>query len=1161
MAGTSRTAARRILKYTYPVLNLLLIPLLLLVGLPAPAHGAPFDTSEYADMVTPHDMDITISDDFVFRDEPFRVHVAASATLNKDLNFSTVLDVDYDVVAQRADGSQVQMRRFSTSIGPFYNLTAGTRLNYTLLDAPLSFPADAPAGDYDLYISLVRVRPDSIWAMVQANVDTSNLKAKLGSIEYLGIARPEISLTVDVPQTVNAGAQYQATVDVTAPGVEQVNLSLYQKIGRQSPAWLEDLSTGGSATVNRFLTAPTYGGELEISARVTSYVVQGNTIVPEHRISAGDEMNVLLAAPSLSLSVSNPQTVGQDVPFNVTVNNPSGLPLVMELDILPEWTIPSWVHGDERQFWGIERTVSLGAGETSRIFSLTAPPITVQGAVYRLAVESSRYQINGQWTAADPPLRAQAVVTTATTLAGQLAVSPEAVYPGESFGLDAGITNPGASDISVSYLVRLYVADSRDAVFDASPSTFQQGNIVVAAGATVSPALNAYVTTAAQAGKYLGFALYSNGILADQVITFVKPVSPPTVNMATVKESGDVGESIDLTVKLKNPMSVPIEFTVTSLRRVNTESGWVETVLQDNFISLAGDSRDSLRITTPLPLEPAIVEYGARVSGVTLSALDASFDVSAEDWKRIGMRSVVLPQVSLTLNPDPVQAGSSLEVRTSVVNPSTRDMVVPVDLYLKLPGSNPTLWKQESITVAAGQSASANYYLAVQTAWESFGNIRVILKINSFTWDSVTLPLNPAIEARQSVRILSLSLQAALRSAIAEYELAYDAASNYLAMGSVTLDGTIVISNRGGWDNIPDIPLKLEVISSQGVQIIDPWDVIETTSHGLAGDLATTARFSIDDPTADALGAVSFTARVTAGAVSQDFTLGLFRIADDDWRLDEDANLVDRGSGARFASRNWDSDGDGLSDYQEMMQTPATDPLDGTDPGSVSEAERQERRATLEAQVRSYIRDATEFIGTVAQGGTLLPNGNAAWQNMEQQGDAAQQSLDALKALTGLAYAEFTAQLAELRQQVDNLQGTVNEVYGDSATPRETQDEAARELVRLTVEDILADPDGDGLATGLEMALRYDPSRWDSQRTGMSDGDYFLQSLTSLRGSSQGPLQASFVAARLMQNLVQLVVQQFGDELENPGDIARLRAGLLRQLRNNMYQNLKDMLQ
>ena len=262
-------------------LSFLLVPLLLLsLGLASlPAHGE-VEFGNWEDMVDTPSTEVSLSKTHVFKGEVFQARAVASATLKQDIDFNNAIDLEYDVFGKLGTGGEIILGSYNGSLGPFPNLKSGTRLSYTLLDAPVAFPAAASPGDYTLYMEITKIEPEDIWNTVKENVDVEELTIELGSIKYLGIETPEIRLALTSQDLVDAGATFPVNLDVTSPeGVDQVNLSLsYQKAG-EVPIVVENWSTAGTASQTINITAPIYSGELKLRAAAGSFVVMGKEIV------------------------------------------------------------------------------------------------------------------------------------------------------------------------------------------------------------------------------------------------------------------------------------------------------------------------------------------------------------------------------------------------------------------------------------------------------------------------------------------------------------------------------------------------------------------------------------------------------------------------------------------------------------------------------------------------------------------------------------------------------------------------------------------------------------------------------------------------------------------------------------------------------------------
>ncbi len=1153
--------------------SLLLISLLLLGLLPTQALAQfGFDDSQierYKNMFTFKEGDLTISKEYAFKGETFRIKAFGTVILNEDFDFRTIVDVEYNILGRlRTGGAEIVLGSYILSIGPFTNLKSGTILSYTPLDIPVTFPATAAAGNYDLLLQVTKAKPDEIWQLVQdliakGTLEAEWLKTELPvDIRYLGTDMPQVAISVDSPADANAGADFLVNLKVTAPaGVTQVNLSLFQQKAGSTLTLIKTKTVspiGGSASWTESITAPIFKGELTIIAEVNSFITSGLAVTPLALVRATDTTMINIASPTLAIAVSNPQTVGQDVSYTLQATNPATLPMNVEVYLLPEWEVPDWASAEMAWFFGKVEVVSLLAGGTKNVAE-SAGPITVQGR-YLLKAMCSRFQVSGEWIKASPAILAQALVATTADPVGSLVPSTTSIYPLEKFNLEANILNPGASDITVSYEIKLYVGTSKENVFNATPTdNWKSGTLTIAAGQTGT--LSYPNLSADEPQKYLGFKLLVDGALKDQDTVYIKPVSPPSINIIPSTKVADVGQSLNLEVQLGNPMSVPVSFTAQILQRVWTNAGWVETPISSPAVSLAANAKTSVTAAATLPAQPIIVEYGARISAVTISTVN--YPVAASNWVRIALKDVVLPDISLSLNPNPVQVGSTLEIRTTVSNSSNKTMVIPLQILLKQPSSTATQWKVDNITVAAGKTASYSYYLSVQPEWQSFGNMKVILKVDSLMWDSTSIPLARPIEVSGTFSIINLELQATLKNKVTGYDLSYDSTNNYLLMSKVNLDSTIVITNMGGWENCPQLPLKLEIITSDGVQMVQTWQTVSNNSYDLiGGNFTSTAKISIVNPTAQNLANVKFVARVTAGTQIQDFTLGVFRIASGSWFLDGSARLLDKVSGSRFASRAWDSDSDGFSDYAEMTRLPnPSNPLDLLDPATaIAGAEKEQRIKELEAYVNSFVSQAGEFVATVNRGGTLLPSGAKAWERMQQVGQTAQQNLDALKALSGLAYTDLTTKVSSLVQQIDNLKTTIDTKYGDSSTPKQAREDAVNAMMAIAVDEWSADPDGDGLSTAQEIALGYDPHKWDSQQPGTSDKDYLANSVAKDMDKQGQDLLGSYVALGQMGNIIADMLQRPLDTqtINNLEEINKTIQEARQSLRNSTYSYFLD---
>jgi hypothetical protein len=1142
------------------------------------------DLEEYEGVVTVNETDFGLSKDRVFKGEVFYARGSVNLTLNQDFSFENVVSLEYDIIGEHQEsGAEIVLGSYTGSIGPFLDLSSGTTLNYTFLDTPLLFPDTAPRGNYTLYLKPTKIEPEFVWNLVQENVE--DLSLELGSTKYLGVRTPEIELTVKTPITVSAGKTFGVDLGVNAPEVQQVNLSLYYQKTGEDWTLLKSMSTAGTASWSETVTAPIYDGELKIIAQARSFVVVDTEVALLPPVVKSATVTVELEHPSLRIEVANPVGLDKEVQFNLVVNNPSPLSRQMELYVIPGWTIPAGTGLLER-FLGTVETINVTtAGEHS--FLLSAAPLREEGS-YSLKVECLRYRVNGEWIRVSPSLKAEAIVTTTVNPAASLVLSPPSAYPGEEFALEVTVLNPSSDyAIRVPYQVKLYTQESRENVFLTTPVLWKAGEMVVPAGQTQQELLK--YTDLTTERTYLGFELVVDRYfvgdtefaleepLVSRAIGYVKQVVPPAIKVIPSTSEVDMGEELPLRIHLKNPMGVDMSFTLKILQKIWRGAEAAQALFEERQVSLAAGAVQTLEVTAPPLAEPVIVEYGAVIKGnqVTLSGV-GTFAVEASNWSRVKVKELVLPQISLVLNPNPVQVGSSLEVRTTVINPSTQNMTVPLFIYLKPPSSERFLWKQEESAIAPGSSISFTRYLAIDEQWQSLGTMEVIVETDNFVLGASSIPLARPIRVSQSFSILNLQLQAALKNEVDDFVLSYQEQDNYLVADKVWLESTITISNMGGWENSPDVRLRVEVVQSQGVEMVRGWQVVERETRELIGEeLSLGARIAIANPTATTLRDIDFEVRVSVEAspvTTETFSLGISHIAGDSWYLDGQARLRHRITGERFASPVWDSDADGLSDHQEMVSL-GTHPLnsdtdddgfpDGEDPNPLTpdvqfseeelqklEAEKAQRKRELLSTIESFIISTGIFQQTVENGGTVLPTGQKGLERTMQQGRSAQESLEILKrmgAITDAEYADKSQELNTLLQRLEALQPVIAEKYGDSPTPRQVVEKVVEQIAQQTTEELSGDPDGDGLSTVTELQLGYDPYKWDSQQEGMSDGDYLSASLayggildpevkTTL--AEEEPLseeEKSFLNSYVGMDLLEEAITGMAEAAEEPG--------------------------
>lgn len=1062
----------------------------------------------------------------VFQGESFLAQASAQLGVKQDFDWRNSASARFNLVATHKDsGQRLTLSQERVSIGPFIGLKAGTIFNYQILSTPLQFPPAAATGQYNVSAELSGIDPQWIWDQVKDRI--SSVAIDLGSIKYLGLSKPQIGLSLSAPGTVRAGAAFPVQVSINAPDVQQVRFSMYtQKTGENWSLIKENITAAGVASHTENIIAPIYSGELKVIAEASGFTVAGTSLTLPAPTTASTTTQVELPHPTLELAVVNPVEMGSDVPFTITINSPSATIQKLELQIRPSWVKTS------RQL-----TVSLNQGENT--FQETADPLSATGQ-HSIFVRSARYLVGGKWVNLSPPLEARAIVTSGTTPTASLTLQSSAVYPGATVNVQVEAVNPTTTEVIVPY--KVYTGGAADSSQQAlelrDKSLWEEGGLTIPAGQKKADTLSyVFTNVSALSGsvKYQGFQLVVDGYMAggtpvaldpplsDPAALIIKPPLAPLLKITPSASSVDAGGSLTLHVEVKNPMDVGLEGSIELWGRV-AAAGQVASLIDRKQVSLGSGQMTRLRFSVTAPAQPVQVEYRAQISETRLAGVGA-VSLSAASQTTVTIASLAMPEITLVLNPNPVQAGSSVEARVVAINYSTtQDMAIPISLYLKLPGQATESWGNESISAAAGRSGQAVKHLLIPESWQSLGSARITAEVAEYDLGGSHVVLASPLRASKDFSIIDLRLRAVLQTTVdpSRLSLSYDAQNKFLAASSVGLDGSIIVDNAAGWENSPDTRLRLQVTQSRGVQITEDWRAVEAQIRDLYGKKLTTgAKFSISNPTAERLGDAGFEAKVTADIGGEKaFSFGIGRIEGADWYLDAQARLISKATGQAF-----------LGSIPGAALPQAY--LDELAAGKAAQV------AELLASIDSYLIDVDVFGDQVEGGATIMPSAQRAWERLQSRGSSLEADLALLKDRGTITQEQYGAGLQNLEpalEELEDLKAVVDEKYGDGPTPEQFTLARFQELVSSSDPTQLSqDPDGDSLSTLVELELGYGPHKWDSQRAGMSDGDYFTASLVP-EGQDLPDEERGFLNAYASLYLLDSIGAALEENMEGAGE-------------------------